>query len=346
MKGMSRVPVLLLVAAVAWTGQLLAGPPYNTDDPEPVEYRHWEFYLASQHTRNRDGWSGTAPHFEVNYGALPDMQLHLIVPLAYAVPNDGGKAYGIGDTELGVKYRFVQEQQWVPQVGTFPFLEVPTGSRRLGLGNGTAQVFLPLWLQKSVGAWTTYGGAGFWFDAAIPKRHWWYVGGLVQRRISDRFTLGVEVFHLTAREPGTERDTRFNRRTPRVALGWAWFHRAKPISGLRSLPDYDRSVTHRQLRCRRQSRSCVGSLRSIPLHIEKLHFTSTCEARPTWHQLVGGVRSLRPTARGTERQTWRGLCTKCDWPLATNRPRRFHRDGVRPLASRSQTDRAIHVGYT
>jgi hypothetical protein len=49
----------------------LAGPPFVTDDPEIVEYRHWEIYVASQHEKDKDGWSGTAPHFEVNYGSCP-----------------------------------------------------------------------------------------------------------------------------------------------------------------------------------------------------------------------------------------------------------------------------------
>jgi hypothetical protein len=87
---------------------------------------------------------------------------------------------------------------------------VPTGSRSLGLGNGTAQVFLPIWLQKSVGQWITYGGAGYWVDAGDIARHWWYFGWLLQRHVLDGFLLGVEVFHQTARDPGTEHDTRFN----------------------------------------------------------------------------------------------------------------------------------------
>ena len=32
---------LTLGLIVAW-----AGPPFVTDDPEPVEYRHWEIYLV------------------------------------------------------------------------------------------------------------------------------------------------------------------------------------------------------------------------------------------------------------------------------------------------------------
>jgi hypothetical protein len=34
-----------------------AGPPFVTDDPEPVAYQHWELYLASQHIETADGWS-------------------------------------------------------------------------------------------------------------------------------------------------------------------------------------------------------------------------------------------------------------------------------------------------
>jgi hypothetical protein len=187
-----------------------AGPPYATDDPEPVEYRHWELYLASQSALDKSGWAGTAPHVEVNYGVVPKVQLHVIAPFAYSRPRQESAAYGYGDTELGIKVRFLEERKWTPQIGTFPFLEVPTGSSRLGLGNGTAQVFLPVWLQKSFGSWASYGGAGVWIDAGQRDRHWWYFGWQVQRRLSKGFTLGAEVFHQTPKEHGGESDTRFN----------------------------------------------------------------------------------------------------------------------------------------
>ena len=52
-------------------------------------------------------------------GAAPNLQLHVIVPGAYLYPSD---AYGIGDIELGAKYRVVQEHGKRPQVGVFPLL--------------------------------------------------------------------------------------------------------------------------------------------------------------------------------------------------------------------------------
>jgi len=46
-----------------------AGPPFVTDDPETVEYRHGEFYISSTYS-NDDGKEGTLPHLELNYGLL------------------------------------------------------------------------------------------------------------------------------------------------------------------------------------------------------------------------------------------------------------------------------------
>lgn len=198
------------VAILLIPSSAFAGPPYVTDDPEPVDYRHWELYLASQTSHDPDGWSGTAPHFEVNYGVIPDVQLHLIAPLAYFAATGGGTSYGYGDTELGIKVRFVHEGNWMPQIGTFPFLEVPTGSSRRGLGNGSAQLFFPIWLQKSFGPWTTYGGAGFWMDAGDTGRNWWYFGWQVQRDILEGLAVGAEVFDVTPKEKGEDNEIRFN----------------------------------------------------------------------------------------------------------------------------------------
>jgi hypothetical protein len=67
-------------------GVAFAGPPFRTDDPEPVEYRHWEVYLASQGSFNQDERSLTAPHVEINYGVFPNVQLHLLAPIEYVIP--------------------------------------------------------------------------------------------------------------------------------------------------------------------------------------------------------------------------------------------------------------------
>ncbi len=131
----------LAVLIFSLTATSYAGPPFLTDDPEPVELHHWEFYLATQQNQASDGWSGTAPHFEVNYGAVADLQLHMIAPLAYDNPKVGSSHYGLGDMELGFKYRFVHETETLPQIAIFPLIELPTGDDKNGLGNGKSQAF-------------------------------------------------------------------------------------------------------------------------------------------------------------------------------------------------------------
>jgi len=189
---------------------VLAGPPFVTDDPEPVDYQHWEFYIASQHTETANGWSGTAPHVELNYGAVPNVQLHLITPLAYNASFDRSTHYGYGDTELGVKFRFIQETENLPQVGIFPLLEVPTGSERDGLGSGHLQAFLPLWLQKSFGDWTVYGGGDYGINPGAGNKDWGFSGVVVQRQVTKKVLFGAEVYHRTAMETGGRHDTAFN----------------------------------------------------------------------------------------------------------------------------------------
>ena len=194
-----KITVWLLCACgaarLAW-----AGPPYMTDDPEPVPLHHWEIYLASQTAHNAEGWSGTAPHFEVNYGALPNLQLHMIAPLTFSAPAHGTAYWGMGDVELGAKYRFLEETEWRPQFGTFPHVDLPAGDANRGLGAGQTQAFLPLWLQKSAGKWMTYGGGGYWINPGADNRNWWFMGWLLQYQVRPDLAIGAEIFHETAQQ--------------------------------------------------------------------------------------------------------------------------------------------------
>ena len=116
----------------------MAGPPFFTDDPAPVELKHWEIYFASQYLQTADHRSGTAPHIDANYGAFPNLHVHVNVPAVFNRPAGEPTAFGYGDTEFGVKYRFIQETDFRPQVATYPTVEAPTGDSDRGLGNGKA----------------------------------------------------------------------------------------------------------------------------------------------------------------------------------------------------------------
>jgi hypothetical protein len=199
-RGVRFVTILIIAALclIMGTGELWAGPPFATDDPETPEYQHGEFYIASQYAKNDEGKSATAPHFEFNYAALPDVMLHTIVPLVWNKPNDESSKYGLGDVELGVKYRFIHESDTIPQVGAFPILTLPTGDEDRGLGDGRAKLFLPLWFQKSWGPWSSYAGGGYWINPGDNRKNYWFTGWQVQRELSELLAVGAEIFYVTA----------------------------------------------------------------------------------------------------------------------------------------------------
>jgi len=204
--------VMRVAAALMAARTAIAGPPFLTDDPEPVDYGHWEVYGFSAATHAQGDTGGTLAGVEVNYGAARNLQLHVIAPLAFDDAAGSGFNAGAGDLELGMKYRFITPgpDEWWPQVGVFPLLEVPTGDARRGLGSGQMRAYLPVWVQKDFAAWTTYGGGGYWVNPGAGNQNYWFAGWLLQRQVSERLALGMEAFHQTADTVGGEDSSGFN----------------------------------------------------------------------------------------------------------------------------------------
>ncbi len=75
--------ILLFGLAAPWA---YAGPPFLTDDPEPVPFKNAEFYIFTQADRASDGTSLAGPAFEFNVGAAPNLQLHVVASLQWNAP--------------------------------------------------------------------------------------------------------------------------------------------------------------------------------------------------------------------------------------------------------------------
>lgn len=216
---MARFAVYLLGAgcgaALAFTlgtTPAVAGPPFRTDDPEPVEQGHWEIYEFSTATHVAGDTAGVLSGIDANYGAAPELQLHTTLPIAFDDPAGRGMVAGYGDSELGFKYRFLSEDDhgWWPQAAIYPAVDFPTGNAARSLGTGRTHVFLPIWLQKSLGEWTTFAGAGYWINPGAGNRDYWYFGWAMARRVADNLTVGAELFHQTAATDGAKDQTGFD----------------------------------------------------------------------------------------------------------------------------------------
>jgi len=210
--GPAAAIILLFMIGIGASGPALAGPPFITDDPVPVDYQHWEIYGFSAATHVKGDTGGTLAGTEINYGPAPNLMIHMIVPLAFDAPHGGSMKVGRGDVELGAKYRFINadSSDWWPQVATFPLIEVPTGDAKRGLGEDLTTEFIPIWLQKDFGRWTTYGGGGYWHNPGDGNKDYWFVGWLLQRQVTDNLALGGEIYHQTADTVGGKGMSGFN----------------------------------------------------------------------------------------------------------------------------------------
>ncbi len=130
MDNVAKIISLAIGLSLIFAAQAFAGPPFLTDDPEPVDYQHWEFYVFGNgdHT-SVDDYTINGPAVELNYGVLPDTQLHLVLPMTTVGVDGAPTQTGLGDMELGVKYRFVHESDLLATNRDFP--DGRTADRRL-----------------------------------------------------------------------------------------------------------------------------------------------------------------------------------------------------------------------
>jgi hypothetical protein len=188
-------PTVFLVSFLAFAAPALAGPPYQTDDPEPADLGHFEIYAFNDGVRTRDDTTGQSG-FDINYGAAEDLQLTAVLPLGFDDPRDTRASTGLSDIELGVKYRFLHQDDAGWDVSFFPQADLPTRSHA-ALGEDHASFFLPFWAQKDWGDWSTFGGGGYDIDHGDGARDFWFMGWALTRKLTDTLEVGAEIYHST-----------------------------------------------------------------------------------------------------------------------------------------------------
>ena len=186
-----RFASLSAALALAAASAAVAGPPYQTDDPEPTEPGHWEIYNFIA----LDGRSGTIDGeggLDLNYGAANGLQLTATLPIAFSHSSGGGWRAGRGDVELGAKYRFVNDKRSGWQTAVFPRVILPTSANDLG---GTRiRLLLPLWVQKDLGKTSVFGGGGYEINPGPGNKNFWQVSIAVTHDLNDKLSLGGETY--------------------------------------------------------------------------------------------------------------------------------------------------------
>jgi len=147
------------------------GPPLLTDDPGTPGNRNWEINIASMQF-----WSNTErelqnPLLDINYGLGDRIQLKYQLPYLFDSDNGGSFRGGVGNSLLGVKWRFYQqssEKGW--HISTYPQLELnnPDDSEAREIVDQGPRFLLPVEVTKVFGPVQVNGEAGYWFAKHSP----------------------------------------------------------------------------------------------------------------------------------------------------------------------------------
>jgi hypothetical protein len=180
------IPILLLFAIPA-TARAQGGPPLIVDDPDTPGPGFWEINIANIVENTRTDHHMEAPLADINYGVGNRIQLKLEFPWLRLHPEGESVATGLGNTLVGVKWRFLGQEGKRVAWSTYPQLEIPTGHSLgdQGLIAKNKQFLLPTEITLQFGGLEINGEVGRNFVQSGPNE--WSYGVSSELSIRDEF---------------------------------------------------------------------------------------------------------------------------------------------------------------
>jgi cobalt/nickel transport protein len=141
-----------------------AARPLTTDDAWTVEKGEFQlevgFDALRQDTHDRE----YSPSLTLTYGLLERMDLGIGSGYVFSHPKEGERENGMADTEIKLKYRWIDEKNWRPALTTSGILKIPTASESKGLGSGQTDFGINAILTKTIGKkWVVHLNLGYTF---------------------------------------------------------------------------------------------------------------------------------------------------------------------------------------
>lgn len=120
------------------------GPPLITEDPGTPGDGNWETNVAVTLEQTRKEREFAAPELDINYGYGDNVQLKLELPWVVIDDRGGHARSGLGNVELGVKWRFLEGASGLA-MSVYPQLAFSPGSssKDRGLVDGN-ELILPV----------------------------------------------------------------------------------------------------------------------------------------------------------------------------------------------------------
>lgn len=196
-----RKIALLPVMFAATLGFAQGGPPYYTNDPGTPGPSNWEVNLGYMPFLFSNQSVSHVPDIDINYGVGDRIQLtYENAWLRVQNPSDGPK-FGLGQSNVGVKWRFIDHGDSGLSVSTFPqiFVNNPDDAVRRGITPASQSFLLPLEFARKFGPVDVNYEAGYqWVRKASNG---WIMGLVLAHSITPKLEFGAEFYSAGAFHP-------------------------------------------------------------------------------------------------------------------------------------------------
>jgi hypothetical protein len=170
-----------------------------TDDPGTPGKGMWEVAFLSTMGRSREGWIFELPKIDLNYGLGNHIQLKVEAP--WLVMKEVGERAktGPGNSMLGVKWHFIDEERGGFDLSTYPQLAFNNATRSVarGLADKGTRLFLPVEAAKKFGTVEVTSEVGYRIVQNEPDE--WEYGLLFARQVTRRVELMGELHGTSLR---------------------------------------------------------------------------------------------------------------------------------------------------
>ena len=191
--GLARMGAAMLAAILAVSAHAQGGPPLVTDDPDTPGNGNWEVNTAIIGAKHQQHWDLAAPDLDINYGWGEHVQLKVDLNWASADSASGSRMSGLGATDFGVKWRFVDQDKSGFALSVYPQLLTnfsPSSAAR-GLTTGNREFFLPAEMSTELGEFKFDAEAGRNFIQRGSDA--WIAGAIVTHSCGPNLDCGFEL---------------------------------------------------------------------------------------------------------------------------------------------------------
>jgi hypothetical protein len=214
---------LTAFASCSFVLRAQGGPPYFTNDPGTPGNKQWEINLGYEPLLFSDTSITHTPDVDINFGLGDRIQLTFENAWLRVANPPATPKYGLGQDQLGVKWRFYDNQERGFAMSVFPQVSLnnPNDSVNRGIAPRGASLILPMEFSKKLGPIDLNGELGYNFVHLDGDG---YLAGLVAgHEFTPKLELDAEFYAVGTFHPAINSDTlalgaRYKIRPPFILL--------------------------------------------------------------------------------------------------------------------------------